>query len=284
MQKKAVNKSLLMLLAAALLIVCSIGTYYIRAESGNSAISPEINSLPNGDSISIAIEEPINPPLGNNTNLENISGMFSSMALYLPIEITIVFVAEIIMGSALKLDPKKMNLKRLGIMLGTAAALSVICGIVHYTLVYPAMHDIPIHQYTYDIYYPATNQTITYPQYGGAETFFSYGVDIIVMLAAALIIVGVHFPAFKYIQRFNYLNSGVSTALPAIIYPIIWNMLINQVTANQYIEQLGNIWTLMLIFAVGFILIVLLLLIWKLTLIGTTPPESTEQQKKDNLM
>ena len=285
MRKSTLTKATFFVVAIAFLIVWNIGSYHVVANKGLDFITPAINSAPEDPNLgtNVIIGE-IDPPLGNATR-PGIGAMFSMMALVLPTEMTLVFLAEIIISSAIGIDPKKKSLTRLGIMLGSASAISVISGIVHYLLVYPAIHDIPIHKYTY--LEPGTGITVDdvyidpvyLPQYGDAATFFSYGLDIFFLILAAVIIIGIHFPAFRFIQGLNNTASGISLALPLIAYPIIWNMLVSQETVRAFDETTGNIWTLTLIIGMGFVLLIVALLIWKLTLIGTAPKEEIDPNK-----
>ena len=276
LQKKALKITTFMIIASAMFLIVNIGSYYVLAKTDNSYVLFTNENDSAGSELGSNVNEIISPPLGNETTLPKWTTMFSLMALLLPIEIVIVFSAEIILGTSLKLDPKKKNLQRLGIMLGSSAALSVFGGIIHYLLVYPAIHDIPIHKYTFII--PGTDNQ-TSPQYGIAQTFYGLGVDVVLLALSMLLILGLHFLAFKFIQGFNWTSTSVSTGLGLIFFPSIWAILIKQVTEKEFIETTGSLWTIMTIIACGFILFLLLLLLWKLTLVGTAPKMETEQQK-----
>ena len=272
MRKITAKKATFFVVAIAFLIVWNIGSYHVVAHKGIDFFSAGDDS-----NLGINVIGVIDPPLGNATR-PGIGAMFSMMVLVLPTEITIVCLAEIVISSATGLDPKKKSLTRLGIMLGSASAISVFTGIVNYLLIYPAIHDIPIHTKTY--LEPGTGEdgipAVYIPQYGDAETFYSLGLNVFFLILAIIIIIGLHFVAFRFIQGLKYSATGISCALPVILYPILWSTLINQETVRAFDEMTGSIWTLTLIIGLGFILIILLLLLWKLTLLGTAPKEDKD--------
>lgn len=284
MRKSTISKAIFFVVAIAFLVVWNVGCYHVVANRGIDFITPALNNAPGDANLDTNVNSVIDPPLGNATR-PGIGAMFSMMALVLPTEITLIFIAEVILGTSIGLDPKKKSLTRFGIMLGSAGAISVISGIVHYLLVYPAIHDIPIHINTY--LEPGTGievegveiPAVYLPQYGDAATFNSFGLNIFFLILAAIIIIGIHYPAYRYIQGMNNTSSIVSLALPLIAYPIVWSTLIKQVTVKAFFESTGSIWTFTALIAGGFVLFSLLLLIWKLTLLGTAPKE----EKKDPL-
>ncbi|MHA1154823.1 MAG: hypothetical protein ACTSQK_01835, partial [Candidatus Heimdallarchaeota archaeon] len=148
MRKSTISKAIFFVVAITFLVVWNVGCYHVIAHRGIDFITPASNSTPGNANLDTNVVGVIDPPLGNATK-PGIGAMFSLMALVLPTEIALVFIAEILLGTAMGLDPKKKSLTRLGIMLGSAGAISVISGIVHYLLVYPAIHDLPIHTKTY---------------------------------------------------------------------------------------------------------------------------------------
>lgn len=292
---KRLKKNAFILIVSAVLLAYNIGSFYVVAYKGVDIFTPSSNSVPPPEEATpeVNIDRIIDPPLGNDTTLPNATTFFTLMVFNIPIEITIVFLAEILVGSILKTDRQRMSFLRLLLLLGSALLLSVGSSAVHYTAVWPALHDIPLYSgHTY-------NQTITLmngtevveimPQYGGAQAFFSFGVDIILLIVAIIVIVGMHFAAFKWIQKLKYSVSGFSLVIPALYYFIIWNSLARQITVEAFWEKTGNHFNLSLIFGLGFILMVLLILLWNLTLAGTKPdvkqsPEAAiydEVPKKD---
>ncbi len=278
MRKSTISKAIFFVVAITFLVVWNVGCYHVIAQRGIDFITPASNSTPGNADLDTNVVGVIDPPLGNATK-PGIGAMFSLMALVLPTEIALVFIAEILLGTSMGLDPKKKSLTRLGIMLGSAGAISVISGIVHYLLVYPAIHDLPIHTKTY--LEPGTGVEVEgvfipevwLPQYGDAATFNSLGLDIFFLILAAIIIIGIHYPAYRYIQGMNNTTSIVSLALPLIAYPIVWAMLVNQVTVKAFYETTGTVWTMTALISGGLVLFFTILLIWKLTLMGTAPKE-----------
>jgi len=278
LRKSTISKAIFFVVAITFLVVWNVGCYHVIAQRGIDFITPASNSTPGNANLDTNVVGVIDPPLGNATK-PGIGAMFSLMALVLPTEIALVFIAEILLGTSMGLDPKKKSLTRLGIMLGSAGAISVISGIVHYLLVYPAIHDLPIHTKTYleqrtgveveGVFIPE----VWLPQYGDAATFNSLGLDIFFLILAAIIIIGIHYPAYRYIQGMNNTTSIVSLALPLIAYPIVWAMLVNQVTVKAFYETTGTVWTMTALISGGLVLFFTILLIWKLTLMGTAPKE-----------
>jgi len=284
MRMKGMKKTAFILVVSAAILLYNIGTYSLIAEKGVDILSPMYNEgQPGQTEITPNADQEIDPPLGNQTNLPGFNTIFTMMAFNFPIELTIVFFAEMVFSSIIKSDRKKMNFLRLLILLGSAAALTVVNSVNHYFLVWPAMHDWPIHAgHTY-------NDTSTYelkPLYGEQQdTFFSPAVTILIFIAAAIIILGMHFLAFKYIQKLSFLCSGVSLLMPALYYPIIWGALASQTRHIDLYEKTGNQFMLALIISGGFLLTIVLMLIWNLTLVGTQaigkPQVSDSQEKYD---
>jgi hypothetical protein len=275
---KGLKKTIFILVVSAAVLLYNIGTYYVIAEKGVDLLSPMYNEGPPGQpGISPNADQSIDPPLGNITDLPRFNTIFTMMAFNFPIEITIVFFAEMVFSSLVKADRKKMNFLRLLILLGSAAALTVVNSVNHYFLVWPAMHDWPIHAgHTYND--TTVNPSVLKPLYGENQaTFFSPAVTILVLIAAAIIILGIHFLAFKYIQRLSFLNSGVALIMPAIYYPVIWNTLARQTRELQFFEETGNQFMFALIVSGLFLLTTVLILIWNLTLLGTQKITSTKQ-------
>lgn len=278
MRKSTISKTIFFVVVIAFLVVWNIGCYHVVAHKGIDFISPAVNNTPGDTDLDTNVIGVIDAPLGNATK-PGIKAMFSMMVLILPTELVLIFIAEVIISTAIGLDPKKKSLARLGIMIGSASAISVISGIVHYFLVYPAIHDIPIHRNTY--LEPGTGVEVEgimippvyMPQYGNTTTFHSLGLNIFFLILAAIIIIGIHYPAYRYIQGMKNTPSLISLALPLITYPIYWSTLTNQVTEKAFFESVESTWTLTLIFAGGFIMLILLLLIWRLSLVGTAPKE-----------
>ena len=247
-------------------------SYYVVAHEGFDIFNPTANSIPDGTTPTTQVDKIINPPLGNTTSLPNFGTIFSLMALNLPIEIIFVFLGEVLLGTALKIDPKRLNIKRLGIMIGSALALTLLISAIYYLMVWPAMHDIAIHnQGTFDD--PKTEEVESILQYGGAETFFGKGVDIMLLFFAVILILGVHFLAFKFIQGLNNVTSIITLIFPLIYFPIFWSVLSKEITNEFFMEKTGSHFTFSLVVAAGFILGATLLLIWQLTLIGTPVAE-----------
>ncbi len=281
LRKSTISKAIFFVVAIAFLVVWNVGCYHVVANRGIDFITPALNNAPGDANLDTNVNRVIDPPLGNATR-PGIGAMFSMMALVLPTEITLIFIAEVLLGTTMGLDPKKKSLTRLGIMLGSAGAISVISGIVHYLLVYPAIHDIPIHRKTF--LEPGTGvevegvwiPEIWLPQYGDAATFNSLGLNIFFLILASIIIIGIHYPALRYIQGMKNSVSIASLALPLIAYPLIWSTLIKQDTVKAFFESTGSFWTFTILLASGFTLFFVLLLIWKLTLLGTAPKEEKD--------
>jgi hypothetical protein len=381
--KKGMKQITFILIISAAVLLLNFGTYNLIAVQGVDFLSPMSNEDPPGEPVLAPnVDQEIDPPLGNQSVLPGFSTIFTMMAFNFPIELTIVFFAEMVFSSLIKADRKKMNFLRLLILLGTAGCLTVVNSVNHYFLVWPAMHDWPIHaQHTY-------NDTTTYelrPLYGEQEdpinnshtltaeswifiqeinlsknqitkyqwvsdlsvqgkevtqeqyiamqglsdsersayfedigytdgiqdngktkidisgsvyfvfynpnnvdanldvtytyqyTFFSPAVTILILILSAIIILGIHFLAFKYILKLSFLNSGVALLLPAIYYPIIWNSLARQTRSLDFLEKTGNQFMFALIVSGLFTLAIVLILIWNLTLMGTQQITSTKQ-------
>ena len=193
-----------------------------------------------------------------------------------PLEISICFIGEFVFANAIGLDPKQHNIKRFLLVMGTAIAISIITSLVHWTLVWPAIHDLPIHR-GYMEYDPSAGEEVLL--YGDAEPIFSRGLDIFFLFLAAIIIIGVHFPAIRFIQNSNWKVAVGTMALPTIFYPIIWSILARQRTEGLYMEKTGQIFNITLLLALAFVVGILLIFIWRLTLMGTgTKPESNQNQ------
>ena len=272
--KKRLKKNAFIFVAATIVLLWNIGSYYLVAHEGVDLFNPSSNNVPIGDeSPMVNFDGIIPPPLGNQTNLPNASTLFTLMVFNAPIEITIVFLAEILMGSILGSDEKdRLNFLRLLLLLGASLMLTAANSVVHYLMIWPALHDAPIHAgHTFN----DTSTLEEIPQYGGAQTFFSQGVGIVMFLLAALIIVGMHFPVFKYLLKYDYIVSFASLGLPAIYYLIIWISLSKQITENLFYEKIGSQFTLGLIIATAFVVGVIVILLWNLTL-RTGPKKDAE--------
>ncbi|MBN1331082.1 MAG: hypothetical protein JXA54_16535 [Candidatus Heimdallarchaeota archaeon] len=291
MDLKRLKKNAFILIVSAVLLAYNIGSFYVVAYKGVDIFAPSSNSIPPPEDINpeINVDRVINPPLGNETSLPNATTFFTLMVFTFPIEITIVFLAEILVGSILKTDRQRINFLRLLLLLGSALLLSVGSSVIHYTTVWPALHDIPIHSghtFNQTVTLPNGTQVIEIiPQYGGAQTFFSFGIDVILLIVAIVIIIGLHFVVFKWIQKLKYSVSSLSLAIPALYYFIIWNSLARQITVNNFWEKTGNHFNLSLIFGLGFVLMAFMLILWNLTLAGTKPEEkqSHETEKYDEV-
>lgn len=275
LRHKGMKKNAFLLLIAAVVIIWNVSSYYLVAYEGVNLFAPMQNSILVNDNPAVNIDHVIDPPLGNQTIMPGFTTFVTLMVFNLPIEITIVFLAEMIFGSFLRQERDKMNFLRLLLLLGSALALTAVNSLVHYTMIWPAMHDWPIHAgHTYNV------SNILYPQYGVFETFFSMGADIMLFLAAAIIVVGIHFLAFKYIQKLSYTHSIVSLVVPIVYYPAIWGILAKQITSLNFFEKVGNIFMFGLIVSGTFILSILLILLWNLTLFGTQPEGSKQTAEK----
>ncbi len=234
MDSKRLKKSIFMIIAAMVVIVWNVGCYNLIAKQGINLFGPSINNTPIIDDPTTNIDYIIDPPLGNETSLPKFTTLFTLMAFNLPMEILIIFLAEIVLGSILRIERQRMTFLRLLLLLGSAIALTIANSVIHYFAVWPAMHDWPIHREL------TFNDTSTYelvPQYGGAEVFNSKGVDFLLFMVAMIVIVGMHFPVFKYLLRYNNLLSGLSLVIPFLNYFIVWFLLSRQVTANNFWER-----------------------------------------------
>ena len=272
LQKKNVMKFTIIILAVILVVGWNYVSFRVVAQGEFDIFNPTANSVPVITNPTTQVDQIINPPLGNTTSLPGFTTIFSLMALNLPINIIFVFLGEVLMGTALKLDPKRLNIKRLGIMIGSALALTVLTSLVYYLMVWPALHDLAIHnQATFDD--PKTPELEATPQYGGAETFFTKGVDVVLLLFAMIIILGLIFLALKFIQGLTYLTSGTTLIFPLIYFPIFWSSLTKEITNKFFMEKTGTHFTFTLVIAGFFLLGSILLLIWQLTLIGTPVAE-----------
>ncbi|MHA1244347.1 MAG: hypothetical protein ACTSP7_07200 [Candidatus Heimdallarchaeota archaeon] len=272
MQKKNLMKFAIFMFAVMLMVGWNYVSFRVVAQGDfNLFDNPTTNSLPEITNPTTQVDYIVDPPLGNSTSLPGFTTVFSLMALNLPVQIIFVFLAEVLMGTALKLDPKRLNIKRLGIMIGSALALTVVVSLVYYLMVWPAMHDLAIHnQGTFND--PITEEQ-NILQYGGAQTFFTKGVDILLLIFAMIFIMGFNFLAFKFIQRLTYLTSALSIAYPLVYLPIFWSALSKEITEKFFMERTGTHLTFTLIVSLFFILGSVLLLIWQLTLIGTPVAE-----------
>ncbi|NHJ33544.1 MAG: hypothetical protein FK732_11855 [Asgard group archaeon] len=382
---KGMKKTALILVISVVVLLYNIGTYNLIAEKGIDILNPMYNEgQPDRLETNPTINQEIDPPLGNQTNLPRFNTIFTMMAYNFPIEIAIVFFAEMVFSSLVRSDRKKMNFLRLLILLGSAAALTTVNSLNHYFLVWPAIHDWPIHAgHTYNdtsvspyvlrpLYgeqeepinknYSLSNQswiliqevnlsknqitkyqwvsdssvqgsevtkeqflvmqgqnssersayfeTIGYTEgikdngktsidsdgslyfvffnpnsiqanidltYTYQYTFFSPAVTILVLIIAMLIILGIHFLAFRFIQQLNIVTSGVSLLMPAIYYTVILSTLARQTKAHEFFEKTGDQFMFALVLSGVFLLTIVLVLIWNLTLMGTQRIVSTKQ-------
>jgi hypothetical protein len=273
---KKFKRNLFIIITAMIVVVWNIGSYNLITSKGIN-IFDSVN--PVNEDPKINVDNIIDPPLGNQTNLPGFTTLFTLMVFTLPIEIVIVFLAEIFLGSILRTERKRLNMIRLLILLGSSLALTVGSSVVHYVAVWPAMHDWPIHQdYTFNDTQAQPGGLIV-PQYGGAETFFSKGVGVILFLVAAIVIVGMHFPVFKYLLGMSYLQSGISLGIAGIYYFVIWFTLARKITTDDFWERTGRHYYLSLIFASAFVIGVLILLLWNYTL--ETRAITKEQAQED---
>ncbi|MHA1121504.1 MAG: hypothetical protein ACTSPC_01665 [Candidatus Heimdallarchaeota archaeon] len=410
-RKLGLKKTAFILIVSAAILLYNIGTYDLIANQGVDILAPMYNEGQPGDTeITPNAGQEIYPPLGNQTYLPKANTIFTMMVFNFPIELAIVFFAEMVFSSIVKSDRKKMNFLRLLILLGSASALTVVNSLNHYFLVWPAVHDWPIHAghtyndtTTYEIKplygelinanYSLTNQSWTFIQevnlaenqimryqwvsnlsvqgrevtkeqfntmqgqslsersayfetigytegiqdnnkttidlegsiyfvffnpnslqanldmtYTYQFTFFSPAVTILIFIAAAIIILGIHFLAFKFIQKlsltcsgaiiilgihflaFKFIQklsltcSGISLLMPAVYYPVIWSAMARETRAQDLYETTGNQFMFALILSGLFLLAVVLVLIWNLTLVGTQAavlkPQDTESQEK----
>lgn len=281
MRMQGMKKTAFILIVSAAILLYNVGTYNLIAEQGVDILKPMYNEGQPGETvINPNADQEIDPPLGNQTSLPRFNTIFTMMVFNFPIELAIVFFAEMVFSSIVKSDRKKMNFLRLLILLGSASALTVVNSLNHYFLIWPAIHDWPIHAgHTY-------NDTTTYelkPLYGEQDTFFSPAVTILIFLAAAIIILGIHFAAFKFIQKLSITCSGISLVMPAIYYPVIWSALAKQTREQDLLDKTGDQFMFALIVAGLFLLTTVLILIWNLTLVGTRATgktQETESQEK----
>ncbi|NPE08933.1 MAG: hypothetical protein GNW80_11685 [Asgard group archaeon] len=269
MRMQGMKKTAFILIVSAAILLYNIGTYNLIAEQGVDILTPMYNEAQPGETeITPILNQEIDPPLGNQTSLPKFNTVFTMMVFNFPIELAIVFFAEMVFSSIVKSDRKKMNFLRLLILLGSASALTVVNSLNHYFLIWPAIHDWPIHAgHTYND--TSITPSELKPLYGEQDTFFSPAVTILIFIAAAIIILGTHFAAFKFIQKLSLTCSGVSLLMPALYYPIIWNSLARQTRAQDLLEKTGNQFMFALIFSGLFLLTIVLILIWNLTLVGT---------------
>ena len=281
MRMQGMKKTAFILIVSAAILLYNIGSYNLIAKQGVDILTPMYNEGQPGETeITPNVDQEIDPPLGNQTSLPKFNTIFTMMAFNFPIELAIVFFAEMVFSSLVKADRKKMNFLRLLILLGSASALTVVNSLNHYFLIWPAMHDWPIHAgHTYN----DTTTLLNEPLYGEQDTFFSPAVTVLIFIAAAIIILGIHFAAFKFIQKLSITCSGVSLLMPALYYPIIWSVLAKQTRESDLFEKTGNQFMFALVISGIFLLTVILVLIWNLTLVGTqaaAKTADTESQEK----
>lgn len=281
MRMQGMKKTAFILIVSAAILLYNIGSYNLIAKQGVDILTPMYNEGQPGETeITPNVDQEIDPPLGNQTSLPRFNTIFTMMAFNFPIELAIVFFAEMVFSSIVRSDRKKMNFLRLLILLGSASALTVVNSLNHYFLIWPAMHDWPIHAgHTYN----DTTTLLNEPLYGEQDTFFSPAVTVLIFIAAAIIILGIHFAAFKFIQKLSITCSGVSLLMPALYYPIIWSVLAKQTRESDLFEKTGNQFMFALIISGIFLLTIILVLIWNLTLVGTkavTKTQDTKSQEK----
>lgn len=281
MRMQGMKKTAFILIVSAAILLYNIGSYNLIANQGVDILTPMYNEGQPGETeITPNVDQEIDPPLGNQTSLPRFNTIFTMMAFNFPIELAIVFFAEMVFSSIVRSDRKKMNFMRLLILLGSASALTVVNSLNHYFLIWPAMHDWPIHAgHTYN----DTTTLLNEPLYGEQDTFFSPAVTVLIFIAAAIIILGIHFAAFKFIQKLSITCSGVSLLMPALYYPIIWSVLAKQTRESDLFEKTGNQFMFTLVISGIFLLTVILVLIWNLTLVGTqaaAKTADTESQEK----
>ncbi|TET29249.1 MAG: hypothetical protein E3J70_07500 [Candidatus Heimdallarchaeota archaeon] len=384
MRMQGMKKTAFILIVSAAILLYNIGSYNLIAEQGVDILTPMYNEGQPGETEITPNNGEIEPPLNTTASLPRFNTIFTMMAFNFPIELAIVFFAEMVFSSIVRSDRKKMNFLRLLILLGSASALTVVNSLNHYFLIWPAMHDWPIHAgHTYNdtsiipsgelkpIYgvqeepinknYSLTPQSWTFIQevnltanlitryqwvsdlsvqgrevtkeqfntmqgqnlsersayfetigyYDGIQdsgkttteingsiyfvffnpnslqanldltytyqyVFFSPAVTILIFIAAAIIILGIHFAAFKFIQKLSITCSGVSLLMPALYYPIIWSALAQQTRNSDLLEKTGNQFMFALIISGIFLLTIILVLIWNLTLVGTQAVAKTQ--------
>ena len=255
-----VNKKSIILLITFLLLVLNIG---ISLTFSYKNISLFKNNNLTNDNLKTNIDEIINPPLGNQTVYPSYQTFFSILLFIFPIELSVIFLSEFILYNNLeKMTKKRISFLRLLLLIGLAILLSIGVTIVHYLLIYPALHDWPIHQgYTFD----------DTPQYGGAQTFHTKGIDILLFIVAMVLILGIHYPITKYLLKYKFLTSGICLITPGIYYFTIWLMLSKQITPDNFYDKTGIHFWFGVLISGGFLLVVILILLWRLTLIGTQP-------------
>jgi len=251
--KRSINKSSIIFVAVTILIIWNIGSFYLTAQKSETSLTPS-NTAISETGIQTPSLQQIDPPLGTAAKLPNATTYFNLLLFNLPIEITVVFLAEFFIGAMMKTDKKRSTFLRLLLMLGVASLLTVASSLVHYLLVWPAMHDMPIH-------YPDTEF-----EYNPAETFYSPAVDIILFITAAIIVISLHFPVFKFLLGHKYSASGFGLIIPALYFFIVWYTLTKQKIPTGFWDKTQQTFYLNIIFAGGFIFITTLVLIWNLTL------------------
>jgi hypothetical protein len=262
-----------------LLIGINIAICFLMSnQSINVSQKSEIlGTQPNEDGFEINIDETIEPPLGNSTTLPSFATFFTLYLFNFPIEISIIFIGEIVFGSAMNLDKKRLTLTRFGIMMGAAAAIAVGTSLVHYLMVWPAIHDLPIHNappYTD----PITEEVK--PQYGDAQPLFSKGVDITLLIFAAIIIIGLHYPVMRFIQGMKNTPIFLTMALPLIYYPVLWNTLAKQITKENFMDKMGTHFNLLLLLALAFVFGFIIKYIWEISQSGLRFRELDESNKE----
>ena len=258
--KKIISKNLIIFVAATILIVWNIGSFQLAAQKTETSLTPSKNGVP-GDGLGTPGVQQIQPPLGNVTNLPNATTYLNMFIFNLPIELTVVFLGEFFIGALVKTDKKRSTFLRLLQTLGVGTLLSVFSGLVNYLIVWPAMHDMPIH-------YPDPSF-----EYVPAETFFTPAVDVVMYFVAIIIILALHFLAFKFLLGYKYSSSGIGIIMPALYYFIVWRSLTKQKIPQAFWDKSQQHFYLALIFAGGFILINVLILIWNLSLATRKKPE-----------
>ncbi|MBD3190027.1 MAG: hypothetical protein GF308_05265 [Candidatus Heimdallarchaeota archaeon] len=275
MQQKGALKFVIPIIAVSILLAVNIGSCYIVAFHDFNSSPFHSQNQPSSDNPSIKVDEIIDPPLNRTTGLPAFTTVFTMFLFNLPIEVSILFLGEIVIGNAMGIDKKRFDVLRFLILLGSAVAITVVNSLVYYLMVWPAMHDLPIHRgLTFTDY--DTGEEI--PQYGDAPTNFSKAGAILILIAAAIIIIGVHFPAMKFIQRANWKLAVGTMVLPLLIHPIIWNSLSKQVTSKAFFEQTGTIFNMFLILSGAFVVGYSLVFLWRLSLLGTGPEDKESEQ------
>ncbi|MEA2070354.1 MAG: hypothetical protein U9O98_03595 [Asgard group archaeon] len=249
-------KMAIFIICSLMVIIWSIGITYLYAFPQDNN-----NSLP-----IIKQEEYDIPPL-ESKGLSDFLVVFSLIGLTLPAELSIVFLAEVVIGSAMNLDRKDMNFMRLLRVIGIGALLSIITAIMFYLVVYPAIHDL--HAYT-------KPDTIVYET--ELEPNFTFGGAVTLLFFGLLFINSYHFIAFHLLQNLNLKASAFALVIPIIAYPVFWNGLVKQYTIDDFGEKTGSFFTGMLIISTAFILVYFFVLMWRLSLIGTAAEERQKVQ------